>query len=351
MKLSMETVRILEDLERRIDLAAEDDFLSQWDDFLDHRFTGIFFTPERKTVSRPSVTIPQININDAVENYELMLVSQLGLNSRVLEGKSGCLGVRTNYGTGILSSLFGAEIFTMPYRMNTLPTTRTFSSTEDMKRLLEKGVPPLDGGFGRKVFEMGEVFAEVFSHYPKIRKYIPVYHPDVQGALDICELMWGGEMFYAMYDEPELVHGVLRLVTDTYKAFLDKWYRLYPPADDKNTHWNTLYYRGKILLRCDSAMNLSPRLYEEFACSYEAELLHHFGGGAMHFCGRGDHYIEKLCTIPDLTAVNVSQPHLNNMEKIYQNTVDKGIMLLSLKREQVVQDAGRPGGFHGCVHC
>ncbi|MGN0478593.1 MAG: hypothetical protein ACI4GO_04085 [Hominenteromicrobium sp.] len=351
MKLSLETERILADLEERIDPIAEDDFLKQWDEFLSRRFSGNYFVPERKHTSPSPVGLPQININDAVNDYERMLVSQLVLNAGVLEGRSGCLGVRANYGTGILSSLFGAEIFTMPYEMNTLPTTRAFAGEDDIERLLDSGMPSLDAGFGRKVFEMGEFFAETFARYPKIRKYIPVYHPDLQGPLDICELMWGGGMFYAMYDDPEQVHRLLRLVTDTYTAFLDKWYRLYPPADEKSTHWNRLCYRGRILLRSDSAMNLSPELYAEFAYPYDAELLRHFGGGAMHFCGRGDHYIEKLCTLPELTAINLSQPHLNDMEKIYRNTVDKGILLVDFSRDRATADAGRPGGFHGYLHC
>lgn len=351
MNLSLKTIEILDDLERRIDPEAEDDFLKQWEDFLHNRFTGTCFTPERKKVSTSAVTVPQVNINDALENNELMLLSQIAVNSKVLEGRSGCLGVRANYGTGILSSLFGAEIFTMPYKTNTLPTTRAFSSTDDIKRLLDRGLPPLDAGFGKKVFDMGEYFAQVFSRYPKIFRYIPVYHPDTQGVLDICELMWGGEIFYEMYDTPELVHEFMRLVKDTYKAFLDKWYRLYPPADEMNTHWNSFFYRGKILLRCDSAMNLSPELYAEFALPYDTELLRYYGGGGMHFCGRGDHYIDKLCTIPELTAVNLSQPHLNDMEKIYQNTVDKGIALVGFSREHAMADANRAGGFHGHMHC
>jgi uroporphyrinogen-III decarboxylase len=98
-------------------------------------------------------------------------------------------------------------------------------------------------------------------------------------------------------------------------------------------------------------MNLSPEFYEEFAMPYDAKLLEHFGGGAMHFCGRGDHYIELLCSQPKLYSVNLSQPHLNDMEKIYRNTVDKGVKLLSFNRHRAELDKNRPGGFSGNMHC
>ena len=350
-KISQETRALLDDIEKRIDPAAEDDFRQQWQEFLDGKFEGEIFTPCRRTVSESAVLCRDININDAIGNYELMLASQMEGISRALAGRNRVLDVRTNYGTGILTSLFGAEIFTMPYEMNTLPTTYSLHDTDRIRALLEKGVPDLNGGFGRQVFEMGEIYAEVFSGYPKISRYVNVYHPDTQGPLDICELLWGGEMFYAMYDEPELVHGLLRLVTDTYTAFLRKWFALFPDRGGLNSHWGTLMHKGQIVLRDDSAMNLSPALYDEFARPYDAELLQKFGGGVVHFCGRGDHYIESLCKIPGLTGINMSQPQYNKMEVIYQNTVDRGIPLLSFSREQAEADLTRPGGFHGFMNC
>ena len=346
---SKQTLAILEDIERRIDPEVEEDFQNQWRDFLYDRFDGEIFTPVRKKHSQPSFTYPKININDAIADYDLMLQSQLCGTSNALT-RSDNLCIRTNYGTGILSSLFGAEIFVMPYEMNTLPTTRSLNDTEKIRAIVEKGMPDLETGFGKRVFECGEVYAEILQKYPKIAKYVDVYHPDLQGPLDICELLWGGEMFYAMYDEPELVHAILQLITDTYTAFMERWHKLFPAREDMNPHWAGLWHRGNILLRNDSAMNLSPSLYEEFSVPYDSALLSHFGGGAMHYCGRGDHYIEQLCSIPDLYGVNLSQPHLNDMEKIYRNTVDKGIKILSFNRDYAVKDKDREGGFHHNLH-
>ena len=211
--------------------------------------------------------------------------------------------------------------------------------------MVERGLPDLDTGFGKRLFECGEIFAEVFSKYPKISKYVSVYHPDLQGPLDIAELLWGGEMFYAMYDEPELVHAALQLITDTYTAFMNRWNEICPLREDINPHWGTVWYRGKVLIRNDSAMNLSPDMYEEFAAPYDGLLLERFGGGAVHFCGRGDHYIGRLCKLSGLTGINLSQPQYNDMETIYRNTVDRGINILALNRDRARDDLGREGGY------
>lgn len=343
--LSKQTLELLEDIERRIDPETEEDFANQWHDFLYDRFDGEVFQPCRKVLSPAGVALPPVNINDAIEDYEQMLISQLLCVSEALNTGHQNLAVRANYGTGIMSSLFGAKIFQMPRNMDTLPTTRSFDDTDIIQEIVEKGKPDLYNGFGRKVFEFGEMVKEVFSKYPRINKYVEVFHPDTQGPLDICELLWGSEMFYGMYDEPELVHALLQLVTDTYTDFLNKWHELYPRNSEMNCHWVFLRHRGSILIRNDSAMNLSPDFYEEFAAPYDGELLKRFDGGVIHFCGRGDHYIEKLSSLDKLYGINMSQPHLNDMEKIYRNTVDKGIKILAFNDEWADMTMDRVGKF------
>lgn len=350
VKLSKETTALLDDIEERIDPETEKNYFLQWKDFLDGKFKGDIFTPKRNKTSAAGVAYRNVNINDAIGDYELMLVSQMEGVSRALERPSGTLDIRCNYGTGIMTSVLGAKIFVMPYQQNTLPTTYPVGSVDEIRKIIDKGLPQLKNGWGKQVFEMGEFIKEVFERYPKISEYVSVYHPDTQGPLDICELLWGSDIFYCMYDEPELVHGMLRLSTDLCTEFLEKWYNLFPVSSDINSHWGSFMYKGGIVLRNDSAMNISADFYREFALPYDSELLAHFGGGVVHFCGRGDHYIEVMSKIPGLTGINMSQPHLNDMEKIYANTVDKNIKLLGFNRKTAEKDLTRNGGFGGNLH-
>ena len=52
-----------------------------------------------------------------------------------------------------------------------------------------------------------------------------------------------------------------------------------------------------------------------------------------------------------LHAINLSQPHLNDMEKVYRHTVDKGIKLLNLTREAAEEALARGRDLRGQVHC
>lgn len=291
-----------------------------------------------------------MHINDAIEDYELMLQMQLAGASAALNSEWASPCVRANYGTGIMSTLFGAELFMMPRKTATLPTTRPCNDPEWIRAMVERGMPDLRTALGKKVLEFGEICAEVFSRYPKVQKYVAVYHPDLQGPLDICELMWGTEIFYSMYDEPELVHAALELITQTYTAFMKTWQVMFPPEADMNPHWGSIYHRGTILLRSDSAMNLSPELYREFSLPYDKRLLDGFGGGAVHFCGRGDHYLPDLCALPNVYGINMSQPDYNDMETIYRTTVDRGIPLLGFSRPYAERDKDRRGGFSHNLH-
>ena len=350
IKLTRETESLLEDIEQRIDTEVEDAYRAEWIDFLNGDFTGDLFEPKRSIQSPAGVPIYPININDAVEDLDLMIRLELQSVSTVLARGRGVLGIRANYGTGILPSLFGPEVFMMPRETNTLPTTKPFNDTDKIRELVEKGIPSTAEGLGGKVFEFGEAVAEIFERYPKIKKYVDVFHPDTQGPLDICEMLWGSEMFYAFYDEPELLHEFLTLLTDTFIEFSDKWHEIFPLNTNMSSHWCQFYHRGGLVLRCDSAMNLSPELYEEFSVPYDKKLLERYGGGIVHFCGRGDHYIEKTVEMPCVLGINMSQPQYNDMEKIYKNTVDKGIKIFGFSRQQAMNDLSHNRGFNHCMH-
>ena len=347
MELTAYTQALLADIERRIDPETEEDFRAQWKNFWYCETDTAVFSPCRKKVSSPETHIKGIHINDALKDYELMLDAQLAGVSNSLNGGGGALGIRANYGTGIMTSLFGAEVFEMPYETNTLPTTRSFDDSDRIREILQKGLPDLTNGFGKDVLYFGEYCAEIFEKYPKIQKYVEVYHPDTQGPLDIAELLWGGEMFYEMYDDPDLIHAVMRLITDTYKAFMDKWYEIIPKREEITVHWGVMH-RGTIFLRLDSGMNLSPEFYDEYSKPYDRELLDYYGGGCMHFCGRGDHYIPSLCEIESLYGINLSQPHLNDMDVILNTVCNKEKRILMLPN--AAHYAAQPYMKKGLIH-
>lgn len=319
----------LEDIERRIDEREEAAIDEAWKRFAEGGAeAGASFDPPMRTPRASSLEWKHVNNNDAIADEDLMILSQLERCHVALSNPGNTLMMmRPNYGVGIIASLFGAEKFIMPYEMDTLPNVRALKGGEDaIRRLLDAPPPALTEGYGEHVFSVGERFAEIRSRYPKIGRFVRFENPDGQGPIDNCELLWGSDMFYAIYDEPELLHGLLDRVTDTLLRFVRKWQTIIPNEDGLTSYFGRLG-RGGIVIRNDSAMNLSPEAFSEFIQPYDSRLLKELNGGVVHFCGRGDHFIELLARTPGLSAVDMSQPHLNDMEKILSALPDQGINL------------------------
>jgi hypothetical protein len=339
----------LEDLESRIDPSTEDRLLGDWRDFCEDRSPSAIFIPRRAGKSPPAIEWPEVSINSALDNYELMILQQLKTCSEALRDGSGALlNVRCNYGTGILPTVFGAELFLMEEKLNTLPISRPVKA-QTIEYIVARGIPDLASGLGNKVFEMASRFNDLFAKYPRIKRYVKIFHPDLQGPMDVCELLYGSGLFTALVDTPDLVKRLLGLITETYTAFLRKWEHLVPFDPRFSSHWSMLH-RGHIMLRDDSAMNLSPAMFEEFVMPFDQRLLLTFDGGALHFCGRGEHFIQHVSRLEKLYAVHMSQPELNNLETVFCNTVDRGIKLLALQREFAEQAVRQGRDLKHSVH-
>ena len=339
----------LEDLQDRIDENQEQFNYDNWVAFLDDRCGEEIFIPPGCEPSLPRVEWPEVTVNEALENQNAMLLQQFKSCSDILaSGGGNTLSVRCNYGTGILASLFGCELFLMDESTDTLPATRPLDSIEKIKALLDKGIPDLSGGLGSKVFQMAQVFLDVFEKYPVLRRHVHLYHPDLQGPMDAAEIIWGSDIFYAFHDQPDLVRDFLRLLTDTYIAFMRRWYDLVGQPSIYSAHWDMLH-KGSVMIRNDSLMNLSPQIYQDVVRPLDRQIFDQFGGsGAIHFCGRGDHYIQLMSEMPGLTAVAMSQPECNDMETIYRHTVDKSIKLIGFSLEHA-RKSNRP--LRGQVQC
>ena len=346
--ISVQLRTCLDDLSRRIDEEEEAALHEAWHGFLEGRVTSGVFVPPRRTPKPPGVAWPDININDTLHDLDLLLLDQFAVPSRELErGSSMILNVRCNYGVSIMVSQLGCPVVEMPREQGNLPTAQPLADEAAIRAAIDAGVPDLRRGQGGAVFDAGERFLEVLGAYPVLRRWVTLYHPDTQGPIDNAELAWGSPIFLAFYDDPDLVRAFLDLMTEHYLAFMRQWFALAPPDGPYAVHWG-LKFKGRIMIRNDSLMNLPPEIYTEFIRGREERCLRELGGGAVHFCGRGDHFIEALSRMEGLPAINMSQPQLNDMARIYAHTVDRGIKIIDLDPDFA---AGAGRDLKGQVHC
>jgi hypothetical protein len=203
-----------------------------------------------------------------------MALQQLEMCSKALaEGSGALLAVRCNYGTAILPSLFGGQLFLMDRGIDTLPACRPLEGgAEALRRLVDKGGPDLNVGLGAVTFRMGRYFQQLFQDYPCVSKHVYIYHPDLQGPMNVCEMLWGSSLYLDLYDKPDLVRDFLALITESYIRFLRRWNEIVTPLNGYAVHWSMLH-RGRIMVRNDASTNLSPVMYEDFARPCDQRLL------------------------------------------------------------------------------
>ena len=339
-----------EDVEARIDPEEEERIAEDWENFCLLNCREEFFSPRRRP-SPPGIEWPKVPINEAFRDPELMVYTQLKTVSDMLAGGSGLLlCVRANYGTAIIPSMFGTVVFYLPDSADTLPGARHLDDgVEGLRRVTGERRLDYGAGLAPMVFGFGERWAGISALYPKIRRYVHLYNPDLQGPFALVDAIAGSELYYALYDEPELVHEAFGFMTEVYLDYTRRWQERFPPyGRGFSVEWGLLH-RGLTVLRSDAIVNLSEDMYREFAMKYDAEVFRALGG-CMHFCGRGDHYVGAACELEGLYGINLSQPELNDMEKIYRATVDREKIIIGMPAAEI-ERAGREGRpLYGRVH-
>jgi len=274
---------------------------------------------------------PDFPYNDTFVDREKMLLSQLRAPFiHYQAGDDHPLNIRTNYGTVILPSILGAS---WQLTETSMPWAHHLPDRAAIRRLLEAGLPDVKAGLGRACLETAAYYREALAPYPRLSRYVHIYHPDLQGPFDVAHLLWGPDIFVALYDCPERVHQLLDLVTRAYIAWLSHWKAFMGEGNDWTAHWSLLM-RGGALLRDDTPVMLSKAQYLEFVQPYDQRVLDVFGG-CIHYCGRGDQFVAEMAAGRKLYGLNISQPELNDMGKVWRVARQHRLVLLDLREEFV----------------
>ena len=281
---------------------------------------------------------PTYEYNDTFVDPAKMLLSQLSAPFFHYQARDyHPLNIRANYGTVILPSILGAE-----YQLTetSLPWAHHLPNRAAIRQLVARGVPDVDSGLGGTCFETAQYYVEALAPYPHLSREVHIYHPDLQGPFDVAHLLWGPDIFYALYDCPALVHELLELVAETYIRWLREWKARMGEENGFTAHWSILM-RGGAMIRDDTPVMLSPKQYETFVRPYDQRLLDAFGG-CIHFCGRGDHFVSSMVASEHLYGLHVSQPELNDMGCIWELSRRHHLVLLDLE-ERFVPSGARTG--------
>lgn len=330
--------RFLHDLEDRIDETAEAQLRNNWISFADGEWKESFFRANREEKVPSRIDWPVVMINDALADPETMIYSELcRMNRQLADGGPELLSYRSNYGSILLPELLGAAVVQMPYGQNSLPGCRNLPDAEAAMRSfrMSQRRPQPDTGYSRMAFETAALFQTMLAQYPKLNRFCGIYMADTEGPCGIMEMLFGSDFYYLFSDDPELIHLSMEIITDEFLLFSRAWHEAFPPFDE--THrmdWGWLH-RGHTLIREDTATNISRAMYDEFVFPYDARIMRELGGGAIHFCGKGDHLMPSFDQLPGFFALNLSQPEMNDMSMVYKYSIHKKRTIFGLANAEV----------------
>jgi len=154
---------------------------------------------------------------------------------------------------------------------------------------------------------------------------LSVYLPDTQGPFDIAHQARGHDIFTDMFDDPPFVHHLMELATHVY---IEASRRLKGAAReplDSGHHSGQMYMEECGARLCDdSAILLSPGLFEEFVLPYHQRALQPFGGGFVHWCGSGEHILTGYLTLPEVRGINLGNPEMYDPAELLPRLVEAG---------------------------
>ena len=335
---------LLADIEDRIDL----DHLASVEDL--HRRALNFEPVERVplTLAVPPQMLPveRYPYSEAFDDPEKMMSNELvssfaGAYTSVRLKDDFACAIRSNHGIGVIASLFGLRCRII---QDNMPWVDSLGTEDEVEALVDRGMPEIAGGLVAKVVEMHQFYNDTLADFPRCCQAVRITQPDLQGPFDIAHLIWGTDIYYALYDRPELVHRLLDLVTDTYIAVQ----RHIRTTIDDSAGEGFVYLHGGLcgghaILKDDSSTNVSATMYEEFSKPYNTRIQEALDSGGIHFCGNADQWRDSFLDTRGLRCIDFGNPEMMDVDEWYRLAKARSIPLtgLNLTKEEILSPTFR----------
>jgi hypothetical protein len=233
--------------------------------------------------------------------------------------------IRVNFGTVIITSLFGANV---EQRENNPPWVRHFETLEEFKTVFDRDPLDFSQGICPKIISGYQFYQDVLADYPNLQRCIKLVLPDLQGPLDSLELLRGSELYTDFIIYPEMVEKGLNLMATAQVGFARHLQQFITDDKDGFSHQHGVTIKGNILIRNDSAIMISPEMYSEQVARHDEYVLNEMGGGGIHSCGRIDFNIPEIFNLESIRSFDFGQSYLNDMDMVYRLAREKKIPIL-----------------------
>ena len=258
---------------------------------------------------------------------ELVYAFNTSIASRDVLGDDLPCTIRANFGTVVIASMFGAHV----EQIDDNPPWVRHESETALEKVLDYDPLDFSKGWCSRVVEMCQFFESVLSDYPELKRLINVVLPDLQGPFDSLELVVGSNIFADLYTNPTLINKALGAMATAQIGFARHLEPYISDNSDAFSHQHATMITGRILIRNDSAILMSPELYRDIVAPHDERVLQELGGGGVHSCGKVDGHVPAILELPSIRCLDLGQPELNDIDRIYGQLKEHRIPLTRLK--------------------
>jgi hypothetical protein len=181
---------------------------------------------------------------------------------------------------------------------------------------------------------------------------IEVYPLDLQGPVDLAHLVYGDDFFYDLYDDPEFIDHLFKLVNACIIKTVSDCLEIIAPVEYV-AHYNNLVIPSNAPLKIseDTSTLLSRNHILSFALPNTNFILEQFGGGYIHYCGKNPHLYEaSVNMMPKVVGINFGNTDMHDMSTVYRDMVAKGLIYYGTLTADELSDALRESCSDGVCH-
>ena len=238
--------------------------------------------------------IPDPDISEAFNDADMMLCQQMRMACRIANGNSDAVpSIRANTGTGTLLSCLGLEQ-EAPYGQ--MPWLKKHYTREQVAEMSVDDIN-IQGTFA-SALDFIAYFKEI------VGDLIDIYCVDTQGPFDLAHLLLGDEVFYLIFEDPELLHHTLELCTELYIQATKATKAAIGEDNNSMVHGMLNAPTAGVRICEDTTTLIGNEAVEEFALPYTLRAAGEFGGAWIHFCGRCDILRDIMCEQEEVKGMN-----------------------------------------------
>lgn len=253
----------------------------------------------------------------------------------------GVPSMRANMGCGIFATMFGLKQTVFPDKMPWL--------TEHLTKKQLLVMMPGD------LVQTAE-YKNGLEHMRLMKQLlegtgVEVYPMDLQGPVDLAHLVYGDAFFYDLYDDPEFISHLLQLATACIIRGMCDCLEILRPVDF------VAHYNGLVLpaaqpckISEDTSTLLNKQHINEYSAPCVNQVLAHFGGGYIHYCGRNPHLLEATRHIGPALALNLGNPEMHDMNAVLAGLARDGRVYYGRTDEEHLSAWVHSATCNGRVH-